>query len=112
AEDYRQAWEASVMALEKLKIPVDYIDTDLFAEAAEILYGGPLVAERWASLGGFVEEYPDAIFPVTAQVLRTGAATRYTAASVFQAMHKLQRLKLAAGGLLKDAVLVMPTCGG
>ena len=51
-------------------------------------------------------------FPVTEQVLRSGAAEEYTAASVFQAMHKLQAYKAEVRQLLKDAVLVMPTCGG
>jgi allophanate hydrolase len=36
----------------------------------------------------------------------------YDAASVFQAMHKLQAYKLATRKLLEHAVLVMPTSGG
>ncbi|MDQ0194163.1 allophanate hydrolase [Paenibacillus wynnii] len=112
ADLYEQAWKKAVFSLEKLGIPVRYIDTTLFAEAAAVLYDGPMVAERWADLGGFVESHPDTVFPVTETILRSGASPKYTASSVFQAMHKLQQLKLEVGGLMKNAVLVMPTCGG
>jgi len=112
SELYRQAWLKAVQTLEKLGIQVKYIETTLFAEAAAVLYDGPMVAERWADLGGFVESHPGQVFPVTETILRSGSQPKYTAGAVFQAMHKLQALKLEAGKLLKDAVLVMPTCGG
>lgn len=112
AEEYRLAWEASIDSIKKLNLPIEYVDCDFLAEAAELLYKGPYVAERWASLGSFVEAYPDTVFPVTEKVLRTGTNPEYDAASVFQAMHKLQAFKLTAKKLLGNAVLVMPTAGG
>ncbi|MFC5652030.1 allophanate hydrolase [Paenibacillus solisilvae] len=112
AVEYRKAWEAALVNVESLNIPIEYVDGTLFAQAAAILYGGPWVAERWADLGSFVEQHPGITFPVTEQVLRSGAAEEYTAASVFQAMHKLQAYKTEVKQLLADAVLVMPTCGG
>ncbi|SFS73771.1 allophanate hydrolase [Paenibacillus sp. BC26] len=112
AESYRLAWVNAVTAVEAVGLPITYVKMELFTEAASILYGGPWVAERWADLGPFIDSHPGAAFPVTEQVLRTGASPAYTAASVFQAAHKLQRLKLEAKQLLQDAVLVMPTCGG
>ncbi|QHW34603.1 allophanate hydrolase [Paenibacillus rhizovicinus] len=112
AAQYRAAWEAAAAQVASLGIPVIPIAMDVFAEAAAILYGGPWVAERWAELGEFVNGHPGSAFPVTEQVLRTGESPAYTAASVFQAMHKLQQYKLQAGKLLKDAVLMLPTCGG
>ncbi|WP_219837425.1 allophanate hydrolase [Paenibacillus sp. R14(2021)] len=112
AKPYSEAWDAAVAAVHEMDIPVTYAGQELFEDAAAILYGGPLVAERWADLGGFVESHPGSAFPVTEQVLRTGASPSYTAASVFQAMHKLQAYKLEARKLLEDAVLMLPTCGG
>ena len=112
AEAYREAWEAAAAKAQSLNIPIEYVDGALFAQAAAILYGGPLVAERWADLGSFVDAHPGVTFPVTEQVLRSGAAEEHTASSVFQAMHKLQAYKAEVRQLLKDAVLVMPTCGG
>lgn len=111
-EEYRNAWNTALEQLEQLNIPIEYIDYRLFAEAAAILYDGPFVAERWADLGEFIEEHPGITFPVTEQVLRSGASSKYDAASVFHSMHQLQAFKLEARKLLKDAVLVTPTAGG
>jgi len=112
AEQYAAAWGAAVRRLTSLGLPVEYIDTQLFEDAASILYDGPWVAERWAALGAFVDGHPGAAFPVTEQVLRSGAAERHTASAAFQAMHKLQRYKAEARKLLRNAVLAMPTVGG
>jgi allophanate hydrolase len=112
AEEYRIAWEASVRKLEGLQFPVERIDTELFAQAAAILYEGPWVAERWAALGAFIEEHPGEAFPVTERVLRSGSNGKHDAAAVFTAIHELQSLKLQARKLLEDGVLAMPTCGG
>ncbi|WP_239715636.1 allophanate hydrolase [Paenibacillus sp. 19GGS1-52] len=112
AELYQRAWESALEKLQTLNINVETINTDLFSEAAAILYEGPWVAERWADLGNFIEANPGVAFPVTETVLRSGAAAEYDAASVFQAMHKLQSFKLEARKRLQDAVLILPTVGG
>ncbi|SFF42972.1 allophanate hydrolase [Paenibacillus algorifonticola] len=112
ADEYAQAWDGSVRQLLALGLAIEYVDCSLFAEAAAELYEGPWVAERWADLGDFIESHPGVAVPATEQVLRSGAAERHTAASVFDSMHRLQAFKLAAKALLGDAVLVMPTCGG
>ncbi|MEO2202798.1 allophanate hydrolase [Paenibacillus pabuli] len=112
AEEYSKAWDAAVERIEKLKLPVEYIDYDFFEEAASLLYDGPWVAERWASVGEFIESTPGVTFPVTEQVLRSARTGKHDAASVFTAMHKLQELRMKSNKLLRGAVLVMPTCGG
>lgn len=112
ANEYARAWDAAIARVRKLNIPIEYIDYQLFAEAAAILYEGPWVAERWADLGDFIDAHPEAIFPISEQVLRSGAAQKHNAASVFHAIHKLQSLKLSTRKLLDNAVMVMPTSGG
>lgn len=112
AAEYETAWNRAVEQLLGLNLPVAYVDVTLFAQAAAILYEGPWVAERWAALGGFIDANPGIAYPVTERILRSGAAADYDAASVFQAMHKLQQFKLETRKLLRGAVLVMPTCGG
>lgn len=112
AREYQSAWQAVVKRLQAGRIPVEYIDERLFQEAAAILYDGPWVAERWADLSGFIENHPGAAFPVTEQILRSGAAEKHTAAAVFKAMHQLQQMKAQTRRLLQNAVLVMPTAGG
>lgn len=112
AQEYKQAWEAAVAHIEVLGIPIEYIDGSYLAEASAILYDGPWVAERWAELGGFITANEHATFPVTETVLRSGTKPEHDAASVFKAIHKLQEFKQKVSQQLKNAVLVMPTCGG
>lgn len=112
AAHYKIAWEAAVKRIEKLNIPIEYIDGSYLAEAAAVLYDGPWVAERWSDLGNFITAHEGAAFPVTETVLRSGAKPEYDAASVFKAMHKLQAFKQKAHSQLQNAVLIMPTAGG
>ncbi|MGG1877995.1 allophanate hydrolase [Paenibacillus cisolokensis] len=112
AEAYRSAWEKTVRRLQNIYVNIRYVDTDVFEQAAALLYGGPFVEERRAGLGGFVEANPGSLMPETETVLRSGADAGYDGASVFRAMHRLQSLKLAARRLLGDGVLVLPTTGG
>lgn len=112
AAEYSDAWDAAVDRITKLDLPIAYIDYELFGRTAALLYDGPWVAERWASLSEFVEANPEAVFGTTEQILRSGASEKQTAASVFKAMHELQQYKLAARKLLDNAVMIMPTCGG
>ncbi len=112
ANEYQMAWKQAVEQLKQLNILIEYIDYEFFSEAAAILYDGPFVAERWADLGGFINDHPGVTFPVTEKVLRSSAQSKYDAASVFKSMHKLQEFKRRAKSLLKDAVLVTPTAGG
>ena len=111
-EAYRNAWDKAVRRLEQFGIPVEYTDWSLFSEVSSILYDGPWIAERWSDLGEFVESHPGEIFPVTEAILRSSQERGYDAASVFTAQHQLREYKERSDALLKDAILVMPTCGG
>jgi len=93
-------------------IHVEQTDCSYLRQAASILYDGPWVAERWNDLGEFVTGHTGEIFPVTETILRSGDNPNLTAASLFEAMHQLQAYKARTRELLKDAVLIMPTCGG
>ncbi|WP_424767669.1 allophanate hydrolase [Paenibacillus sp. sgz302251] len=112
AEEYSRAWEMALKRVEHLSLSVEYVDYELFSAAASILYDGPWVAERWAGLGGFVSANPGAIHPVTEQILRSGDSGKHDASSVFKAIHQLQEFRRKTKQLLKDAVMIMPTCGG
>ncbi|WP_318152817.1 allophanate hydrolase [Paenibacillus terricola] len=111
AAEYEAAWVRVVHQLKLIGIPVEYVDTGVFAAAAALLYEGPWVAERWAGLQHFIEANPGSTLPVTEQIVRSGA-DQYSAASLFGAMHKLQRYKREAQELLRSAVLMLPTAGG
>lgn len=112
AKQYHKAWEKAVERVKTLGIPVTELEDTMFRDAASILYGGPLVAERWAALGDFATEHPEGVFPVTLEVLKSGAGDQYSAAALFQAQHKLKAYQMETKKLLEGAVYLTPTCGG
>jgi allophanate hydrolase len=84
------------------------IDLKPFVEAAKLLYEGPWVAERWAAVGGFVEENPGEIFPVTRKILE--ASKGWDGAAAFRAQYRMAELARIAGRVWKDIeVLLLPT---
>ncbi|MEU8231533.1 allophanate hydrolase [Actinoplanes sp. NPDC048967] len=79
-------------------------------EAGDLLYRGPWVAERLADLGDFLDGHPDAVLPVTRQVLESGR--RFTAADAWRGVHRLRELKAWTDRLWDTVdVLVLPTVG-
>jgi allophanate hydrolase len=111
-EIYEKKWKEAQKRMGHLGIQIELIDYEIFSEAAALLYEGPWVAERWCDLGGFIEQNPGALVPVTEKILRTGKKEENTAAKTFTAIHRLQELRRQAQILLKDAVLAVPTAGG
>jgi allophanate hydrolase len=98
-------------AVERMKalggLPVE-IDLKPFVEAAKLLYEGPWVAERWAAVGGFVEEHPGEVFPVTRKILE--ASKGWDAAATFRAHYRLQELSREAGKVWREIeVMLLPT---
>src|SRR5262249_59657636 len=55
-----------------------------FREAAELLYGGPWVAERTAAVGAFIDKADDkaGVWPVTREIISSGR--KYTAVHAFE----------------------------
>src|SRR5258705_9037030 len=72
--------------------PVE-VDLAPFLAAAALLYDGPWIAERYAALRAFVDAKPEALHPVTREVI--ASASRYSAADAFQAQYRLAPLKRA-----------------
>lgn len=98
-------------AVERMKAlggtPVE-IDLTPFTEAAKLLYEGPWVAERWAAVGDFVAENPDAVFPVTRKILEGSKA--WDAAATFLAQYRLREFAREAEGIWRMIdVLLLPT---
>ena len=87
------------------------LETDLapFQEAADLLYSGPFVAERYAAVGDFLEDRPESEFdPTVRQIILRGA--QYSAADVFKAQYRLQELQKAAKAAFQNFdVLFLPT---
>ncbi|MTD13102.1 allophanate hydrolase [Nakamurella sp. YIM 132087] len=81
-----------------------------FLAAGELLYQGPWVAERYLEFGDFMAGHPDAVHPVVAGIIASGA--QYTAVDVFRAQYRMAELRAEVGRIFEEVdVLVLPTIG-
>jgi allophanate hydrolase len=107
AATYERAID-SLSALGAVPVPFDYAP---FAEAAALLYHGPWVAERYAAIRAFIEAQPGALHPVTRQI--TEGARNFSAADTFEAMYRLQELRMTCGRVWQGPqaidVMLLPT---
>ncbi|HEY0705162.1 MAG TPA: allophanate hydrolase, partial [Polyangia bacterium] len=102
------AYDDAIDRCKRLGAAIEEIDFAPFLEAAALLYEGPWIAERLAGLEPFVEAHPDAILPVTLEILREGAGR--SATDVFRGFHRLAALRQIARAVLRRLdVLLMPT---
>jgi allophanate hydrolase len=90
-------------------VPFDYAP---FAEAAQLLYAGPWVAERTAAVGSFIEK-SDAkagVWPTTRDIILGGR--KYSAVDAFEGQYKLAALRKRAAEAMRDVdFLALPTAG-
>lgn len=100
------AWEALLQRLRASGWELVPIDDAPLREAAEMLYGGPWVAERDAAVGDFIRAHPDAVHPVVAGIVTgTGPSAR----EAFEASYRLAALRRRLEPLWRDhAALLMP----
>ena len=85
------------------------IDLTPFHKAAELLYSGPFVAERYASVGSFVASRPKSDFDPTVREIILGGA-KYSAVDVFNAEYKLEELRRAVNEIFENIdALLLPT---
>jgi allophanate hydrolase len=84
------------------------VDFRPFREVGKLLYEGPWLAERLASVEAFLSEHADSVHPVTKAILAKGAA--FSAVDVFKARRRLGHLAKACLAVFEEAeVLVVPT---
>jgi len=100
----------AVTRLEALGGEAAPIDFEPFLGAARLLYEGPWVAERYAAIQPFIETSPDALFPVTRQIIEPGI--RASAVAAFRSQYRLAEYKRICDDLLSDLDFVLtPTAG-
>jgi allophanate hydrolase len=86
------------------------IDFAPFRKAAELLYSGPWVAERFAAVGEFLMRAPESAHTVVGDIIRSGQ--QYSAVDAYRAAYRLEELKReAAEEWRRMDVLVVPTAG-
>ncbi len=120
-EEASIAWEHALRLAKSLPVPggVRLVPIDLapFLEAGEMLYGSAFVAERYASVGAFIEaavgvaggvEADPSIDPTVASIVLAGATP--TAAEAFTAIDRLRALVKQTHAVLAEVdALLTPT---
>jgi allophanate hydrolase len=103
-------FELMLARLEALGAKPVSVDFEPFLETARLLYEGPWVAERYVAIRAFVERHPEALHPVTREII--GGATRHSAIDAFTAYYRLKVLQRTAAAVW-DAIdlMVAPTAG-
>jgi allophanate hydrolase len=83
-------------------------DLEPYYETARLLYEGPWVAERYLVIRNLLASSPEAIHPVTREIIIAGQ--RLSAADTFAALYRLQALrKIAERTFAHIDALVLPT---
>jgi allophanate hydrolase len=108
--EYSRLFAETVGQLEALGARLVEIDFSPFLAAARLLYEGPWVAERYCAVGDFLEQHPEAVYPVTREII--GGGRNPTAADAFRAQYRLMELRRATEQVWSGVdVLVTPTAG-
>ena len=96
-----------LVSLGGIRVTIDY---GPFNDAANLLYSGPWLAERFAALRGFITAHPDSLHPVTGRVI--GGADSISAADTFDAMYKLAEIRrTVAREWERMDFMLLPTAG-
>jgi allophanate hydrolase len=103
------AFEATLARLsDQPGVTIGRIDYAPFRDAASLLYQGPWVAERYASVGAFIEANPQSADPTVAGIVRQ--AQDYDAAAAFRGQYRLAALRRQAEESLAGYdLLLVPT---
>ena len=86
-----QGFELALAHARALGAELVEIDFAPFLETAQLLYGGPWVAERYQAIRAFIEAQPEAVLPVTREITLGGAQP--LAADAFAAHYRLKALQ-------------------
>lgn len=107
-EAYEAGYGAALVQLSKLGAKIIEIDMEPFHAAARLLYEGPWVAERYLVARALLASAPEAVHPVTREIMLTGA--HGTAADAFEAFYRLEALKRVSDNVFRGIdALVLPT---
>jgi allophanate hydrolase len=103
-----QAYEIALARARDLGAVLTEFDFEPFAETARLLYEGPWVAERWSVIEDLARRDPDAIHPITREIIEPGASL--TAVETFRAFYRLAELRARVQPLWSEIdALLLPT---
>ncbi|WP_409526206.1 allophanate hydrolase [Nitrincola sp. MINF-07-Sa-05] len=93
------AFEATLTQLEAEGARLERINFTPFYQVADLLYHGAWIAERTLVIDDLLTTTPDAIHPVTRQIIQPGQ--KLTAMDAFKGLYQLQALKKTCRTILK-----------
>ncbi|MFI1912138.1 allophanate hydrolase [Nocardia sp. NPDC020380] len=106
--EWHSAFDRTVTTLRARGARIIEIDPAPFLAAATLLYGGALVAERYSTVGEFVDEHPDAVDPTVGAII--SAARDLPAHRLATDQAELARLRATAMASMSGAdALLCPT---
>ncbi len=110
---WRDAFDAAVGRAREVGFEIVTVEMETFFAAADLLYNGALVAERWDAVGEFVSEAgTDAGLDPTVAAIVT-AAGAHSAADLLRDRRRVDELRRAADEVLPGcAALLVPTAPG
>ncbi|MCX7229980.1 MAG: allophanate hydrolase [Burkholderiales bacterium] len=102
----RAAWEATLARLREAGVALVEVDIAPLGEIAQMLYGGPWVAERDAAVGDFARAHPEAVHPVVRAIV-TGHSG--SARDAFESAYRMAALRRQVEGFWREhAALLLP----
>jgi allophanate hydrolase len=106
----QRLFEVMLARIESLGGELIEVDFAPFLETARLLYEGPWVAERYVAIRDFIDRQPNALHPITRQIIGGGA--KPLAADAFAAYYRLKELQRAVEPVWQAIdVLITPTAG-
>ncbi|WP_295894625.1 allophanate hydrolase [uncultured Vibrio sp.] len=109
-EEYRALYAQAVSRIESLGGEVIPFDLTPFLQAANLLYQGPWVAERYAAIETFFDGNQEQCLEVIQTIV--GGAKSLSAADTFKAIYQLQAFKVQCDQLMESVdVVLTPTAG-
>src|SRR5262249_45838030 len=102
------AYDAALARLQRLGAAIVEFDMEPFYQAARLLYKGPWVAERYLAARALIASAPEAMHPVTRQIILGGA--KPSAADAFAAFYEPEALRRGPAHVFAPIrAMVLPT---
>jgi allophanate hydrolase len=105
---YERLFADAVRRVQALGVRVVPVELEPFLAAAQLLYGGPWVAERYAAVGEFIDAHAEEVHPVVREIVQGGRST--SAVEAFRGAYRLAELGRAAERTFAQVdALLLPT---
>jgi allophanate hydrolase len=102
------AYHNALARLARLGASISEFDMAPFYETARLLYEGPWVAERYLAARTVIEGAPEAMHPVTRQIILAGA--KISAADAFAGFYRLEELRRVCEATFRSMdAMALPT---